>query len=578
MAGIDFSGLLGRQKREISRMISDHPPEPKRRKVQDFEAPPTTNVPEVNVPEVLLRKDGDLSLENRNKRMFKQIVGTLEIEDVIVEVDEVKDAAKNDSVGEETVMDVNASHDDRSNTRPRRFGDRTPRMEDSKTPPCLHVSRVLQKHEDPSLVNRNKRMFRQLLGILEADKVAEYQPVPKRRAVVKVVDDNELKDDRNKDSVVDESVVGVDASHTERTATWPRNEVEPPIDYAPAESLGADVPLIERRKEQTREKAHEESERLRQNTNEQIPENERDLTVSTHVAATAGEDLKVHHNKLRRIYRMKAEPPINYSFAKSPGADIPLIEHWNVQGVAQVGRKTNFVHFKKISGKEINVLQGLELYTNVFGPDNQTEIVDCIYELQRRGRNGQLRGRTYSEPKKWMQGKGRITIQFGCCYNYATDRDGNPPGVLRNEEVEPLPSLFKEMIKKMVREHIIPPTCVPDSCIVNIYEVGDCIPPHIDHHDFLRPFCTVSFLTECNILFGSNLEIVGAGKFKGPVSIPLPVGSVLIINGNGADIAKHCVPSVHGKRISITFRKMDKSKLPYNILPDPELVGISRQL
>ena len=27
--------------------------------------------------------------------------------------------------------------------------------------------------------------------------------------------------------------------------------------------------------------------------------------------------------------------------------------------------------------------------------------------------------RTYNEPKKWMRGKGRVTIQFGCCYNYA---------------------------------------------------------------------------------------------------------------------------------------------------------------
>jgi hypothetical protein len=27
--------------------------------------------------------------------------------------------------------------------------------------------------------------------------------------------------------------------------------------------------------------------------------------------------------------------------------------------------------------------------------------------------------RTYSEPRKWMRGKGRVTIQFGCCYNYA---------------------------------------------------------------------------------------------------------------------------------------------------------------
>ena len=39
-----------------------------------------------------------------------------------------------------------------------------------------------------------------------------------------------------------------------------------------------------------------------------------------------------------------------------------------------------------------------------------------------RGRGDQLPGRTFSAPRKWMKGKGRITIQYGVCYSYA-----NPP-------------------------------------------------------------------------------------------------------------------------------------------------------
>ncbi|KAI3803870.1 hypothetical protein L1987_32034 [Smallanthus sonchifolius] len=126
----------------------------------------------------------------------------------------------------------------------------------------------------------------------------------------------------------------------------------------------------------------------------------------------------------------------------------------------------------------------------------------------------------------------------------------------------------------MVRWHVLPPTCVPNSCIVNIYDEGDCIPPHIDHHDFLRSFCTISLLTQCNILFGSNLKIIGPGEFAGPFSIPLPVGSVLVLKGNDADVAKHCVPAVPAKRISITFRKMDESKIPYGYSLEPELQGL----
>ncbi|KAI3715719.1 hypothetical protein L6452_22705 [Arctium lappa] len=252
---------------------------------------------------------------------------------------------------------------------------------------------------------------------------------------------------------------------------------------------------------------------------------------------------------------------------------IPGLSSVEELGFANVGRK-NFVHIERVNGKNVNVLQGLELHTRVFNAEEQKKIVESVYEFQRMGQRGRLREKTYSEPAKWMRGKGRVTIQFGCCYNYAIDKNGNPPGILRNEEVDPLPPIFKRMIKRMVRWHVLPPTCVPNSCIVNIYEEGDCIPPHIDHHDFLRPFCTISFLTECNILFGSNLKIVGPGEFAGPVSIPLPTGSVLILKDNGADVAKHCVPAVPAKRISITFRRMDESKIPYGYSPDPELQGL----
>ncbi|GLJ44270.1 hypothetical protein SUGI_0926090 [Cryptomeria japonica] len=240
----------------------------------------------------------------------------------------------------------------------------------------------------------------------------------------------------------------------------------------------------------------------------------------------------------------------------------------------RVGRKKDYACIERVNGRPVNIVQGLELHTGVFSAAEQKRIVDFIYQVQQQGRNKQLKERTYSEPRKWMKGKGRVTIQFGCCYNYAVDRNGNPPGIIRDEEVDPIPPLFKTAIRRLVRWHVLPPDCIPDSCIVNIYEQGDCIPPHIDHHDFVRPFCTVSFLSECNIIFGSNLKILGPGEFAGSIAIPLPVGSVLILSGNGADVAKHSVPAVPSKRISITFRKMDQSKLPYYFAPEPDMQGI----
>ncbi|XP_030513590.1 RNA demethylase ALKBH9B isoform X2 [Rhodamnia argentea] len=239
-----------------------------------------------------------------------------------------------------------------------------------------------------------------------------------------------------------------------------------------------------------------------------------------------------------------------------------------------VTRKKDFICLERVDGKLVNILEGLELHTGVFSAAEQKRIVDYVYQLEDMGKRGDLKERTYTAPQKWMRGKGRVTIQFGCCYNYAMDRNGNPPGILQTEMVDPLPHLFKVIIRRLIRWHVLPPMCIPDSCIVNIYQEGDCIPPHIDNHDFIRPFCTVSFLSECDIVFGSKLKAIAAGEFAGSYAVPLPVGSVLVLNGNGADVAKHCVPAVPTKRISITFRRMDESKRPKDYVPEPDLQGI----
>nr|GME16158.1 RNA demethylase ALKBH5-like [Ipomoea batatas] len=245
-----------------------------------------------------------------------------------------------------------------------------------------------------------------------------------------------------------------------------------------------------------------------------------EMSVTSDSEAASEKATAVHAPRIAPTYlnRLKKMVPDSSSPASVSRNQAPAISRVTDKGLseeekreqtkfAQVKRKKGFVHYERVDGKKVNVVQGLELHTGIFDAEEQMKIVE-------------------------------------------------------------------QMIKRMVRWHVLPPTCVPNSCIVNIYEEGDCIPPHIDHHDFVRPFCTVSFLSECNILFGSSLKIVSPGEFSGPVSIPLPKGSVLVLQGNGADVAKHCVPGVPSKRISVTFRKMDESKSPFNYKPDPELLRI----
>lgn len=59
---------------------------------------------------------------------------------------------------------------------------------------------------------------------------------------------------------------------------------------------------------------------------------------------------------------------------------------------SQVGRKKDYVHIERVNGRKVNVLQGLELYTQVFNPEEQKKIVECVYDLQRMGQKGLLKG------------------------------------------------------------------------------------------------------------------------------------------------------------------------------------------
>eukprot|EP00210_Caulerpa_lentillifera_P007696 g7347.t1 len=222
----------------------------------------------------------------------------------------------------------------------------------------------------------------------------------------------------------------------------------------------------------------------------------------------------------------------------------------------------NFCFVETIQEKKssINILEGIQLWKNFITESEEANLLTLIYEWEKKGEDGELKGATFAAPKKWKRGKGRRTIQFGCCYNYADNRTGRSPGILDDEVVEDMPSVLCAIAERLVRWNVVPLSRRPDSAIVNIYNEGDCIPPHIDHGHFLRPFVTISLLSEAPISFGLNIKPLGPGEFKAPCRISLPPGSCLVLNGNGADKAKHCVTAVKKKRISITLRKMDPAR------------------
>ncbi|KAK9827578.1 hypothetical protein WJX81_000091 [Elliptochloris bilobata] len=269
-----------------------------------------------------------------------------------------------------------------------------------------------------------------------------------------------------------------------------------------------------------------------------------------------------------------AEPAASVAVPAAP-ARLPVEEYEEMCKLRKKGdprddrKRRSLVHAKKdfeyIEGAKVNgvfqrcvnVVDGLELHQEVLSIAEQAMMVDHIEQWVALGRADKLRRRTFSAPRRWAKGKGRVTVQYGCCYNYADGQEGRRPGIIPEEVVEPLPPVLQALVRRLVRWGVLPAFKAPDSAIINIYEPQDCIPPHIDHHDFMRPFCTLSLLSGESIMFGARLVPEGPGHFVGSTFyLPLPVGSCLVLKGNGGDVAMHCVPPVERRRMSITLRRM----------------------
>ena len=109
-----------------------------------------------------------------------------------------------------------------------------------------------------------------------------------------------------------------------------------------------------------------------------------------------------------------------------------------------------FERYESVKGERINTLAGLALHREVLSPAEQMQTLHYARQLCDLGDDGELCGRTYSAPRKWMRGKGRITVQMGCCYNYARDKQGNPPGILPREPVCGMPPFLHDIIDRMV--------------------------------------------------------------------------------------------------------------------------------
>lgn len=227
--------------------------------------------------------------------------------------------------------------------------------------------------------------------------------------------------------------------------------------------------------------------------------------------------------------------------------------------------------FSLMDGK-VDLLEGLVHHKEVISKEFEDELISFVQTQCERGRRGELKKPTYLRASgARSQGNQREAVMYGGFFDFNRARPG------KRGLVPPFTPILQCLVDQLMLNNYLPVACRPDSCIINQYAAGDCIPPHVDHSSYYRPIATLSLLGEESMLVGSRFRTVRSCTWA-PVcgeSIPLARRSLLVLGGNSGNIAKHCISACKGPRISITLRKQP----PPDWKPDEsELVGKKRKL
>ncbi|KAJ3676323.1 hypothetical protein LUZ60_003735 [Juncus effusus] len=204
-----------------------------------------------------------------------------------------------------------------------------------------------------------------------------------------------------------------------------------------------------------------------------------------------------------------------------------------------------FIAKESIKGHMVNVVKGLKIYEDIFTGSELLKLGDYINELRQAGRKGELSGETYIFFNKEMKGNKREILQLGVpLFQPTTDEAAS--------NIEPIPAVLEAVIDHLVLWRLIPESRRPNSCIINFFDEDESSqpyykPPHLDN-----PISTL-LLSETSMAFGRALFSDQNGNYKGPLSLELKQGSLLVMRGNSADMARHVVCPSSTKRVSISF-------------------------
>ncbi|PAN19637.1 hypothetical protein PAHAL_3G287300 [Panicum hallii] len=219
-----------------------------------------------------------------------------------------------------------------------------------------------------------------------------------------------------------------------------------------------------------------------------------------------------------------------------------------------------FVAKESVKGHMVNVVKGLKIYEDVFTTSEIMKVADFINEIRQAGRNGELSGETFIFFNKQIKGNKREIIQLGVPLFQPTTEEANC-------HIEPIPLVLQAVIDHLVLWRLIPESRKPNSVIINFFDEDEHSqpyfkPPHLDN-----PISTL-LLSETTMAFGRSLVTDSNGNYKGPLTLSLKQGSLLVMRGNSADMARHVVCPSSNRRVSITFARVRPST-PVDLSPLP---------
>ncbi|KAG2259721.1 hypothetical protein Bca4012_009126 [Brassica carinata] len=212
----------------------------------------------------------------------------------------------------------------------------------------------------------------------------------------------------------------------------------------------------------------------------------------------------------------------------------------------------SFVVEEMYEAKLVNVVEGLKLYEKMVDVKEVSQLVSLANNLRNAGRRGQLRSEAYVSYKRPNRGHGREMIQLGLPIADTMPDDIDESSIKDGRRIEPIPSFLSDVIERLVSKQIIP--VKPDACIIDFFNEGDHSQPHMFVPRFGRPVGILS-LSECDFTFGRVIVSDHPGDYKGSLKLSLTPGSLLLVEGKSADLAKFAIHSIRKQRILITFTK-----------------------